>query len=52
MISQNIEDDKFIQDDDEFYDILGYKNPNDKRILIPDPINSSKLIINRGNKKR
>lgn len=51
MISQNIEDDKFIQDDDEFYDILGYKNPNDKRILIPDPINSSKLIINRGNKK-
>ena len=50
-ISSNIEDDKFIEDQDEYYDIFGYKNPNDPRILVSDPMNSSSTIINRGNKK-
>ena len=45
-ISSNIEDDKFIEDEDEYYDIFGYKNPNDPRILVSDP-----TVINRGNKK-
>lgn len=49
-ISSNIEDDKFIEDEDEYYDIFGYKNPNDPRILVSDPMNSS-TVINRGNKK-
>ena len=31
-ISSNIEDDKFIEDQDEYYDIFGYKNPNDPRL--------------------
>ena len=50
-ISSNIEDDKFIEDEDECYDIFGYKNPNDPRILVSDPMNSSSTVINRGNKK-
>lgn len=50
-ISSNIEDDKFIEDEDEYYDIFGYKNPNDPRILVSDPMNSSSTVINRGNKK-
>ena len=50
-ISSNIEDDKFIEDQDEYYDIFGYKNPNDPRILVSDPMNSSSTVINRGNKK-
>lgn len=50
-ISSNIEDDKFIEDQDEYYDIFGYKNPNDSRILVPDPMNSGNTVINRGNKK-
>ena len=50
-ISSNIEDDKFIEDEDEYYDIFGYKNPNDPRILGSDPMNSSSTVINRGNKK-
>lgn len=49
-ISSNVEDDKFIEDEDEYYDIFGYKNPNDPRILVSDPMNSS-TVINRGNKK-
>ena len=50
-ISSNIEDDKFIEDEDEYYDIFGYKNPNDSRILVPDPMNTGNTVINRGNKK-
>jgi len=50
-ISSNIEDDKFIEDQDEYYDIFGYKNPNDPRLLLSDPMNSGNTVINRGNKK-
>lgn len=50
-ISSNIEDDKFIEDEDEYYDIFGYKNPNDSRILVSDPMNIGNTVINRGNKK-
>ncbi|EGV09026.1 conserved domain protein [Parvimonas sp. oral taxon 393 str. F0440] len=50
-ISSNIEDDKFVEDQDEYYDIFGYKNPNDSRILVSDPMNSGNTVINRGNKK-
>ena len=50
-ISSNIEDDKFIEDEDEYYDIFGYKNPNDPRLLVPDPMNTGNTVINRGNKK-
>lgn len=50
-ISSNIEDDKFVEDQDEYYDIFGYKNPNDSRILVPDPMNTGNTVINRGNKK-
>ena len=50
-ISSNIEDDKFIEDQDEYYDIFGYKNPNDPRLLVSDPMNSGSTVINRGNKK-
>ena len=50
-ISSNIEDDKFVEDQDEYYDIFGYKNPNDPRLLLPDPMNSGNTVINRGNKK-
>ena len=50
-ISSNIEDDKFVEDQDKYYDIFGYKNPNDSRILVPDPMNSGNTVINRGNKK-
>lgn len=50
-ISSNIEDDKFIEDQDEYYDVFGYKNPNDPRLLVPDPMNSGNTVINRGNKK-
>lgn len=49
--SSNIEDDKFVEDQDEYYDIFGYKNPNDPRLLLPDPMNSGNTVINRGNKK-
>lgn len=50
-ISSNIEDDKFVEDQDEYYDIFGYKNPNDSRILVSDPMNTGNTVINRGNKK-
>lgn len=50
-ISSNIEDDKFIEDQDEYYDIFGYKNPNDPRFLVSDPMNTGNTVINRGNKK-
>ena len=50
-ISNNIEDDKFIEDQDEYYDIFGYKNPDDPRLLVSDPMNTGNTIINRGNKK-
>ncbi|MFT4445157.1 PH domain-containing protein [Parvimonas sp. G1967] len=50
-ISSNIEDDKFIEDQDEYYDIFGYKNPNDPRLLVSDPMNTGNTVINRGNKK-
>lgn len=50
-ISSNIEDDKFVEDQDEYYDIFGYKNPNDPRLLVPDPMNLGNTVINRGNKK-
>lgn len=44
-------DENLIYDDDDYYDIFGYKNPGDSRILIPDPVNSSRMVLNRGNKK-
>ncbi|MCK6130326.1 hypothetical protein [Parvimonas micra] len=50
-ISSNVEDDKFVEDQDEYYDIFGYKNPNDPRLLLSDPMNSGNTVINRGNKK-
>lgn len=50
-ISSNIEDDKFVEDQDEYYDIFGYKNPDDLRLLVSDPMNTGNTIINRGNKK-
>ena len=50
-ISSNIEDDKFVEDQDEYYDIFGYKNPDDPRLLVSDPMNTGNTIINRGNKK-
>lgn len=50
-ISSSIEDDKFIEDEDEYYDIFGYKNPNDPRFLVSDPMNTGNTVINRGNKK-
>ena len=50
-LSNSIEDDKFIEDEDEYYDMLGYKNPNDSRIFVSDPMNSAQIVINRGNKK-
>ena len=50
-ISSNIEDDKFVEDQDEYYDIFGYKNPDDPRLLVSDPMNSGNTVINRGNKK-
>lgn len=50
-ISSNIKDDKFVEDQDEYYDIFGYKNPDDPRLLVSDPMNTGNTIINRGNKK-
>lgn len=50
-ISSNIEDDKFVEDQDEYYDIFGYKNPDDPRLLVSDSMNTGNTIINRGNKK-
>ena len=50
-ISSNIEDDKFVEDQDEYYDIFGYKNPDDPRLIVSDPMNTGNTIINRGNKK-
>ena len=50
-ISSNIEDDKFVEDQDEYYDIFGYKNPDDPRLLVSDPMNTGNTVINRGNKK-
>ena len=52
-IKQSIDyqDDKFVEDQDEYYDIFGYKNPDDPRLLVSDPMNTGNTIINRGNKK-
>ncbi|ERT57532.1 Ca2+/Na+ antiporter [Peptoniphilus koenoeneniae] len=39
-----------VQDEDSYWDIFGYKNPNDRRIFIPSLIFSGNFEINRGNK--
>lgn len=49
-IFDNIEDDKFFYEEEDCYDIWGYKNPNDSRIFLQDPVNSMQYTINRGNK--
>lgn len=46
---QKIEED-FISSEDDFYDIFGYNNPNDPRILVPSKLNIGNMEINRGNK--
>lgn len=39
-----------LSDEDEYYDLLGYKNPNDSRIFV-EPRIGGKLDINRGHRK-
>ena len=51
LLSQSIEEDKFVTDEDEYYDVWGYKNPNDNRIMILDRSSSAHYTINRGTKK-
>lgn len=46
---QKIEED-FISSEDDFYDIFGYNNPNDPRILVPSKLNIGNMEINRGNR--
>lgn len=36
--------------EDEFYDLFGYKNPNDPRAFVPSRLSSGNLEINRGRK--
>lgn len=43
-------DEEFISSDDDFYDLFGYNNPNDPRILVPSKLNIGNMEINRGNK--
>lgn len=43
-------DEEFISSEDDFYDIFGYNNPNDPRILVPSKLNIGNMEINRGNK--
>ena len=43
-------DEEFISSEDDFYDIFGYNNPNDPRILVPSKLNIGNMEINRGNR--
>lgn len=43
-------DEEFISSEDDFYDLFGYNNPNDSRILVPSKLNIGNMEINRGNK--
>lgn len=43
-------DEEYISSEDDFYDIFGYNNPNDPRILVPSKLNIGNMEINRGNK--
>lgn len=43
-------DEEFISSEDDFYDIFGYNNPDDPRILVPSKLNIGNMEINRGNK--
>ena len=42
-------DEEFISSEDDFYDLFGYNNPNDPRILVPSKLNIGNMEINRGN---
>ena len=46
---QSKENDIFEMED--FYDYYGYNNSNDNRVLVPSPIISTKMEVNRGNIK-
>lgn len=50
-IMDKFEDEKFVVTEDDYFDMLGYNNPNDSRIMVQDPINPTKFVLNRGNKK-
>ncbi|WP_308553721.1 PH domain-containing protein [uncultured Peptoniphilus sp.] len=43
-------DEEFISSEDDFYDLFGYNNPNDPRILVPSKLNVGNMEINRGNR--
>lgn len=43
-------DEEFISSEDDFYDLFGYNNPNDPRILVPSKLNIGNMEINRGNR--
>lgn len=40
-----------ISDSGDYYDYYGYNNPNDARVLVPNPIMSTNMEVNRGNFK-
>lgn len=48
---EKIEDEKFVVTEDDYYDMFGYNNPDDSRIMVQNPINPTKFVINRGNRK-
>ena len=48
--SEQKSDEEFISSEDDFYDLFGYNNPNDPRILVPSKLNIGNMEINRGNK--
>lgn len=50
-IEECFDGDQYFVDEDIYYDVLGYNNPDDNRIFVSDPFFSGNLIINRGNKK-
>lgn len=38
-------------DNDKYYNAFGYKNPNDKRLFVKDPIQGGNYLLNKGIKK-
>ena len=50
MKSEQKIDEEFISSEDDFYDLFGYNNPNDPRILVPSKLNIGNMEINRGNR--
>lgn len=50
-IMGKIEEEKFLVIEDDYFDVFGYNNPQDSRIMVQDPINPTKFVLNRGNKK-